>query len=411
MSASTLHLQVVYHLFGTLGHDHFYCILRSSVSVPLELEDSAADVHCDWDRLYLSRARRSPVSTSIWICPLPAAAPGIHTLFFRTPFGQFNGQQVDVICLDMPRIFSASLQPVSLDGTHQLIFKGSHLYSTQPLRFLCAIDSERIEASVVATSPGEREHLLATLPPIVPSVYLVSVYVEDLLVFKTSVCFSKNNLDKGFSFDANDDSSCEEDSPDNVFSARTISSLTQLIHPQVGLTNGNTMVVITAEGFLSSDTYSCHFGGKGVPGVLIDVNKILCYSPPHPPGRVDFYISNTKEDTWCCSDFHFYPILRALSLAPEMIDSRGSSTVTLNIQHVPSTHLFCYFHKIFRVPAIKTSSRSISCLSPDWITNENSATVAVGESYRAPIYGWKEASIIWQHCLSSYSFLSFLSWV
>ena len=351
------------------------------MSVSLNFEDSAADVHCNWDGLEIGRARRSPISSWIWICPLPAAAPGTHTLFFRTPFGQFRGQQVDVICVDMPRILSASLQPENSDGTHQLVFEGSHLYSTLPLIFLYAIDSERFEASVVATYPGEREHLLATLPPIVPGVHLVSVYVEDLLIFQTSACFSKQNLLKGFSFNTSSDNCCVEDSPVNLLSARRISSLPQSIYPQVGLTNGNTMVEVVADGFVSSDTYSCHFGGKSVPGVLIDLNKILCYSPPHPPGRVDFYLSNTKgEDTWCCSDFHFYPMLRALSLSPEMIDSRGArSTITLNIQYVPSTQLFCYFSKIFRVPATKTSSRSISCLSPDWITNENNATVAVGE--------------------------------
>ena len=173
------------------------------------------------------------------------------------------------------------------------------------------------------------------------------------------------------------DGVCDLDLTDDVPTVRAVSTGIKSMIPRVGTSNGNTLVEIIADGFLYTDMYTCFFGSKSVPAVLTAENKLICSSPRHPPDDVIFSVQNNHGDTWTSEGFRYYPLLRADSLSPEMISTTGDA-VTVLLQYVPDIRLFCYFNKIYKVPATKLSPHSVSCVSPVLFSSDVIASVAVG---------------------------------
>ena len=114
--------------------------------MPLEFT-SGTDVSCVLDSKNIGSALRSPPGiisgSNEYSCAIPSQLPGSHTLLIGTPSNPIGMQEVDVTCLVMPRIFSATLLSVSVDGTYQMVFEGSYFYPSLLLKFYCLLDTEK----------------------------------------------------------------------------------------------------------------------------------------------------------------------------------------------------------------------------------------------------------------------------
>ena len=155
----------------------------------------------------------------------------------------------------------------------------------------------------------------------------------------------------------------------------TTSSITSIL-PKSGLTQGGTKIEVIADGISTSPqspglallpTYWCLFTprttedssgiensivkrvnnqGIRILGSVITNNRLLCISPPFPPGPISLSIYNTdNKQVWTNATFTYFPPLRLLTVYPLTVYPSGGTTVLLSISSPlpPDDKVYCRF--------------------------------------------------------------------
>lgn len=212
-------------------------------------------------------------SSAVWIegndmwCQSPARAPGLVFIEISGNGADFTeGSGLLFTISRKPIIFSiAPLIGASVGGTEVTVRGTSFGHMSEAL---CRFGEASVPATVVTDNI-----MLCTSPPMSRNLGGTSAVVDFALVVKEEDVGYSSVVTPNFTYMAN---------PKVV-----------TISPKTGPTSGGTLVNVTGVNFIDMDNgVDCWFGEARKSATMVDVDRLVCESPPYPEGVVTVAVRN-----------------------------------------------------------------------------------------------------------------------
>ena len=158
-------------------------------------------------------------------------------------------------------------------------------------------------------------------------------------------------------------SDSETDSTDGSSSSGSGSALT----PALGPIRGGTIVSVTGQNFLNTETLSCRFGEPSYTVIARYITAVVleCVTPPHPLGSVDVKVSlNGQQYATIGSSFLYQEMPFVTAIEPYRGPSEGGTLMILHGMHFSIGVVSVCRVGSVTVPATVLSSTMMECTTP-----------------------------------------------
>ena len=371
-----------------------------SIMVPVHLMDFGS--HSKNYSCYLAGTyggQANYVSETMLVCSFGRSSPGRYEVVVVdevNPATRVVPHALVVQCLRRPSLRNAILMQRSEDDGASRLLVGGINFDTN-MQIMATISGQGRGVASAIHSRNEMSFLFDTLKPGFKD---LSFTLNGQLLLHYDLCLSSEMIATGGKIQNSVLEECTDTlvPPDPYVESAYLTNRTYAIRsslPKSGLTRGGTAIEIRADSLDFHSQVTCHFahtggGSSTVDGVVINVDRVLCYTPPLSPQNTSLTLTNSQGDEWSGAWFQYYPILQLKSVSPDTVDARGGTIVTLHVQRDLSfaVNAFCHLNSVI-VPAYFLDSKHVSCSVP--ALSLSSVNISLGSEYEAwsdsmPIY-------------------------
>jgi hypothetical protein len=137
------------------------------------------------------------------------------------------------------------------------------------------------------------------------------------------------------------------------------------ISPSSGPSIGGTRINIMGTYFKASTDALCKFGSKTSVATFISATRMICHTPAHMMGPMDFQLSlNGKYFQHSSMQFHYHAPNKIESISPSFGSVNGGTKIIVNVRACHfSQHLVCRFANTI-VHGSCFNETAVSCISP-----------------------------------------------
>ena len=355
------------------------CNGNTSVAVPTLKMMNRGRVLCDFEK---GTFTGNFLNGDLY-CPLPSTFPGNYELRIRSEMGAHIATAT-IQCVMQSKVLSLYLDaPSFFNISGALLISGVDLDASTELS--CVVGSKRVEVTIDSAVSAICDIDL------LPGFQKISISVGTFAIFSIDACISPQILLTGGFIVGGSREACnavlQSQAENPLFTLRPGRSLPAEViafWPQAGPSMGFTSVEIILSNLDSVMYDACIFGDTRVSVVISTAAKIICLSPPQPPGNVTLVLTRSAGQIVNVGEFKYFPAIKLISTSPLIISRFTPGMVYLTIAGLALNSndyaLYCRAEGTTS-SAFVVSMHVLSCSLP--ITVNPQLTISIGSLWES----------------------------